>query len=348
MIPAMPAVTHRAARAAVLALSSLLALGLGEAAARLAAPFFLFDGEVVFKTRPYHGHEGVPMRSAGGVVLWHFPRADRPPVRPTKQGVRVVVLGDSVLFPAGVPDADGSARRLEALLNRHLDGGPYEVVNLAEPGFNTLQEERTLLEQGLSLRPDLVLLGVTPNDTQEFALHRGQLVEGRFLRHMIARAEARGFVARHSYLYNWLWLLGRRGWSSAGSARVDSDPLVEAPARRMATLLRARGVAFGVLCFPAYEGPSAQRLDPLRDRCAFPGLPRWASAEGVPLLDLVDAEAPFPSSALSIDPIHRSPLGHAVDAVAAFEWVVARRLVPYRAVRSRPSPPAPPAPEAAP
>src|SRR6185369_6765398 len=175
--------------------SLAVALGLAEIGARVVAPFFLFDGEIAFSRGPYRGHEGVPMETRDGVVMWRFPRDDRPPPRPVKQGFRIVVLGDSVLFPALVSDAHGAARRLETLLNEHLDGGPYEVVNLAEPGFDTQQEERMLLEAGFPLAPDLVLVGVTPNDQQEFALHDGQLLEVRFLHHMRTRHDA-GWLGR--------------------------------------------------------------------------------------------------------------------------------------------------------
>ena len=150
-----PATSRPRATALLFVVSAAVGLAVAELGARLMAPFFLFDGEIVFKVSPYKGHEGVPMETRDGLVMWRFPRDDRPSPRPVKNAFRIVVLGDSVLFPAGVADADGAARRLERLLNEHLDGGPYEVVDLAEPGFDTQQEERTLLDTGLPLQPDL-------------------------------------------------------------------------------------------------------------------------------------------------------------------------------------------------
>ena len=41
-------------------------------------------------------------------------------------------------------------------LNQHLDGGPYEVVNLSEGGYATLQEEQLMLDEVPALQPDLV------------------------------------------------------------------------------------------------------------------------------------------------------------------------------------------------
>jgi hypothetical protein len=333
----MPASVRRLLTALVFVVSLAFAIGLAEIGARLTAPFYLIDGELVFDVRPHTGHEGVPLETREGVVMWRFPRDDRPPPRPVKHGVRIVVVGDSVLFPARVADGDGTARRLERLLNEHLDGGPYEVVNLAEPGFNTRQEERMLLDGGLPLAPDLVLVGVTPNDEQEFALHNGQLVEVSLLRHMRVRHDAAVFrpLVRTSYLYNWLWLLSAGANAEAPSGNVD--PLIEAPLRRMHAAAREHNARLAVMCFPDYGRQDAERLDLVRDACRFPRIAEWAAEAGVPYLDLVGAEASSRIRDLSIDDIHRSVYGHEVDAGAIFEWLVDDRVVPYRAIRSRPA-----------
>ncbi len=327
----------RPALAALLFVVSLaVALGVAEIGARMVAPFFLFDGEIAFSRGPYRGHEGVPMETRDGVVMWRFPRDDRPAPRPVKQGFRIVVLGDSVLFPALVSDAHGAARRLETLLNEHLDGGPYEVVNLAEPGFDTQQEERMLLEAGFPLAPDLVLVGVTPNDQQEFALHDGELLEVRFLHHMRARHDAGwlGRLTHESYFYNWMWLLLERVRTEPVD---DPDAVIVGPLRRMHEGARERNARFAVMCFPGYG--ATEHLDPRRDRCAFPGVGAWAAEAAVPYLDLVDAEVPYRVRDISMDHIHRSAYGHEIDAVAIFDWLVDQRVVPYRAIRSRPEPP---------
>src|SRR4030095_4250627 len=103
--------------------------------------------------------------------------------------VRIVVLGDSVLMPAVLPDHDGAPRVLETLLAEALDGGPYEVVNLAQGGWSTVQEEALLRHEGLALHPDLVVVGVTPNDAQQYTLVDGQLVSTDFLADAYRRAD---------------------------------------------------------------------------------------------------------------------------------------------------------------
>jgi hypothetical protein len=170
---------------------------------------------------------------------------------------------------------------LKTLLNDHLDGGPYEVVNLAEPGFNTRQEERMLLDVGLALAPDLVLVGVTPNDNQEFALDNGQLLEVRFLRRLRARRDAAGarVLARKSYFYNWLWLQRERFFPDRSPAH--DDPLIVDPLRRMDAAARERQARLAVMCFPDCGARDAEYLDPVRNGCRFPEIAPWAMEAGV-------------------------------------------------------------------
>ena len=71
------------------------------------------------------------------------------------------------------------------------------------------------------------------------------------------------------------------------------------------------------------------------------GCAEWAAAARVPYLDLVDTEARYRSPELRIDDIHRSAFGHEVDAIAIFDWLVDDHVVPYGAIRARPTAPAP-------
>jgi hypothetical protein len=53
----------------------------------------------------------------------------------------------------------------------------------------------------------------------------------------------------------------------------------------------------------------------------------------------LNAEIPHRVLDLSIDNVHRSTYGHQIDALAMFDWLVDERVVPYRAIRSHPTPP---------
>src|SRR4029450_5746145 len=65
---------------------------------------------------------------------------------------RVVMVGDSIAYGAGVKDEQTFSARLEAR------GPRFDVVNLAVGGYGTDQELLRLEREGLRYRPDVVLL----------------------------------------------------------------------------------------------------------------------------------------------------------------------------------------------
>lgn len=82
-----------------------------------------------------------------------------------KQGtVRIVGLGDSVMFGWGVSNECTYLSRLEARLNREHPETRWEVINTAVPGYNTAIEVAVLQGKGLKYKPDLVLLNYVGND----------------------------------------------------------------------------------------------------------------------------------------------------------------------------------------
>jgi lysophospholipase L1-like esterase len=86
--------------------------------------------------------------------------ADKPP------GTRrLLVLGDSYAFGWGVDDTAVFPEQLEAPLTHRL-GRPVEAINLAVPGYNTVQEHQLLLETGDRYAPDVVLVAYAMNDAE--------------------------------------------------------------------------------------------------------------------------------------------------------------------------------------
>jgi len=103
---------------------------------------------------------------------------------PKPAGVyRIMLLGDSIAFGFGVAEDDTFARLLERRLN---DGAHamtrYQVVNAAQPAFNTRQEVTYFAREGLQLDPDAVILALYWNDIHSEMLQHadalGRLVEG--------------------------------------------------------------------------------------------------------------------------------------------------------------------------
>src|SRR5262249_19155124 len=80
--------------------------------------------------------------------------------------VRILGLGDSVMFGWGVAEEDSCLRQLERLLRERQPAVRWEVVVTAVPGYNTVMEVATLVDLGLALQPALVLLDIVGNDTE--------------------------------------------------------------------------------------------------------------------------------------------------------------------------------------
>lgn len=109
--------------------------------------------------------------------------------------VRLVGLGDSVMFGWGVDDGLDYLSVLERRLNEREPKTAWEVVNTAVPGYNTVMEVETLKRRGLAYAPDIVILGYCVNDLSlpqfvqaepdVFSWRRSFL--GDFLRERLAR-----------------------------------------------------------------------------------------------------------------------------------------------------------------
>lgn len=70
---------------------------------------------------------------------------------------RVVGIGDSVMMGWGVADEE----TYMALLNNDKE---YEAINLGVGGLNAVQEFFHLRDKGLTLKPDLIIIGYVGND----------------------------------------------------------------------------------------------------------------------------------------------------------------------------------------
>ena len=94
-----------------------------------------------------------------GNIVYHLNRSGYRDGEPQPGTRRIVLLGDSVSFSLGV-DQD---KIYPALLEKRL-GPSWDVVNLAVFAYNTADERATLQEEGLKLRPELVILQFYMND----------------------------------------------------------------------------------------------------------------------------------------------------------------------------------------
>jgi len=90
--------------------------------------------------------------------------------------VRIVGLGDSVMFGLGLEESETFLARLGPLLSARFPSVAWEVVNLAVPGYDTVNEVATLEAKGLGYAPDLVILNFVADDLglPKFIVRRSQ------------------------------------------------------------------------------------------------------------------------------------------------------------------------------
>ena len=82
--------------------------------------------------------------------------------------VRIAVIGDSFTAGSGVQTDDRYANRLERLLNMKSGVPGVEVQVYAKCGTSTFQQI-SLLDEALSWKPQIVILGICLNDMEDWA-----------------------------------------------------------------------------------------------------------------------------------------------------------------------------------
>ncbi len=106
--------------------------------------------------------------------------------------VRIVLLGDSMIFGTGVPAEDRVGVHLERwLAERSPDfDGQIECLHLAVPSWNIKAESSYLLRQMSDLQPDLVIHVSVPNDLHDCSGLRGFGVPAKFSPQQRHRADS--------------------------------------------------------------------------------------------------------------------------------------------------------------
>jgi hypothetical protein len=232
---------------------------------------------------------------------------------------RVVSLGDSFAWGASVEFEDAYPQRLERALTRRRRE-PWQVVNLARPGMNTVDEEGQLRTEGLAYQPDVCLLGFVLNDSEDEqaaeARRAADWAEGRSQRPTLMGRSA-------------LWALIRtRLWATAENQRrvrgYKSMYADEAPgwiaARRalkqMGALCRERGVPLVVAIFPLFGNPLDERY-PFAEIHAK--VAQAAAEAGAKVVDLLPAYRGLRWDVLVVDGVddeHPNEIAHRIAASA--------------------------------
>jgi lysophospholipase L1-like esterase len=200
--------------------------------------------------------------------------------------LRILMLGDSVLFGWGVPFEKTIAQRLEAKLQARMRDRRIEVVNAGVGNYNTEMEVRQFLGKADQLTPDIVILNFFINDVEPTPSYDGSGLVG------------------HSYAvvyFGGLWdslsrlALGRADWRKYYSSLYEPG---NAPAlQRAADAIRALA-AYGLsrqvrIVVASY--PELRETDPYPFEIArrwIAGIAKSLDLDYVDLLDSVRRQPP--------------------------------------------------------
>src|SRR5262245_31923159 len=151
--------------------STLVALAIAEVGVRIARPGYLGFRlpQIEHRPAPGIGFEMIPDQRGytfAAIVTVNALGYRGPEVELERQPgtLRVLCLGDSITFGVAVPDDVPYPRQLENRLRTRDTTQPVEVINAGVQRYTTYQEIDQLRLRGLSLKPDVVVLGLYAND----------------------------------------------------------------------------------------------------------------------------------------------------------------------------------------
>ena len=270
-----------------------------------------------------------PMRTVDGVVLWqdHEPRAgadDIARAAADRDAFTVVGLGDSIMYGVGQKKEQTYLEQARRTLAER-GARPVEVVNLAVPGYNTLQEDAVHRELGNRLAPNLVLLHYWSDDARMYRVVGGYVVDvgdmsadGRLVVRALPIPPAiNDFLLVHSHLYELLTqavIAYDRRVTAADWSRV-STPLVALEDR-----VRRAGGRLLVLASPDLAG------DVARPNGDLPALRQLGAQHGFEVIDVSEWLQGVGAATIRMDGCHFNAEGHRIVGEHLAEYLLAHDL----------------------
>lgn len=268
----------------------------------------------------------------------------RPAPRRKRPGTfRILAVGDSFTWGAGVHAQDAWPRRLGEALGALGPERPVEVVSWSRPGWNTRDEWRSLGGELRRLDPDLLLLAYTLNDAELGTAAERQRLRRQFRAPRPTRSWSRS-LHRSSVLYRTLYervsnLLDRRRTERyhLGLYRRPGWEEAVAALKRIARWGRERSMPVELIVFPIFEPGMNGRYAyaPIHREVA-----RRAGEIGLPTVDLLPVYLGVDPARLAVEPFrdpHPSEIAHRLAADALLHHLVREGLVPVpeRTLRGR-------------
>jgi lysophospholipase L1-like esterase len=243
--------------------------------------------------------------------------------------LRIVGIGDSLMFGFGVGDDECYLALLERRLNEGSIGKRIQVVNTAVPGYNTVMEVATLSDKGLAFEPDLVLIQLVYNDLELPNFIRTQApvfsFDRLFLKDFLSRRlrgsdedAAQGLESQGLQFADRALREAEVPEPYRNLAGWDAFDAAMAELRRLAD---ERSFAVGVIVMAPHRGGRTEEMANRAKKLGFPVL--WANAAFHEYLEEEGFKEYLGSPlSLSEDDGHPSALGHSIAA----DWL-ARAIV---------------------
>jgi hypothetical protein len=308
-------------RIALVLASTVLALLAAEAIARLVGvpPQF---GRVI-------DAKGLHTRTVDGVVLWSYDNLRYDPaeirrVAAAPGAFKIVGFGDSIMYGVWLSKQQTYLEQARRLLSSRSPR-PVETLNMAVPGFNTVQENALYEETAGAIRPDLVIVHYWGDDVRQYRMVGGHVVDfadmgsdGRIVvRALPLPPGISDFLLVHSSLYDLLthaMLTYRRLVQPYDWTRV-SEPLSEMDDR-----VRSAGGRLLVLASAELDGPVPKTTADL------PMLQQLAASRGIEVIDLTQWLPGVSSKDIALDGCHFNAEGHRLIAEHLVDYLLQHDL----------------------
>lgn len=247
---------------------------------------------------------------------------------------RILAVGDSCAWGAGLHPEDAFPDRLSVRLAEHDPQRRYEVVNWSSPGWNTVRQFDSLRRRLDGWAPDLLLVGFVLNDAEP-----GRSRELEPMRTDLERRASKsalgGWLHAHSRLYHRLFeaaenLRMRRALDLYYHSLYDGESWVACrrALRRMRVMAARRQIPIVVVVFPIFDSQLDGRY---RYRDLHQLVLATAAELDIRAFDLLPIYEGIDARRLAVEPFtdpHPSELAHRLAADAILWYLVRQRLIP--------------------
>ncbi len=253
---------------------------------------------------------------------------------------KIVVIGDSFAFGDGVEPYDCFAFRMQAWLNNDTANPPVQVDLYAYPGYSTYQEEPIFKKVLLNTSPDLVILTMCLNDTEDWT-KKQELMDILTEMRRLRSAQRKGWLKtleENSYFLRWL----DRQWANKKTTEIWFryyhklyNPTYSGWKRFVNAAHRIKAdcdvahVPLIVVIFPLFSHSLWEGEYPFA--YAHDALHKVWKKEGVMVKDLYDDfknMSPIRLQAIpGLDP-HPSEIAHRIAAHSIINYLIDQKLLP--------------------